>query len=113
MDTPDKADQVAQPKKRGPKPKRQDPTTPQGELRKQLAEEYRERKNTNKVVDTYYEMRGDKLVLIKKLVKGGTRHTFVGSVTDKETGAKLREFISKMVKSLDAEGKVILRKKQE
>jgi hypothetical protein len=111
MDTADKADQVPAEKKRGRPSKKQDPTTPQGELRKELAREFRESKKNNRVVDTYYEMRGNKLVHVKKLAGGGARFTFVGSTTEKDLGGRLKEFIASLVKSLDADGKVILRKK--
>jgi hypothetical protein len=100
MDTVDKADKVSQEttevvqKKRG-RPAKQEPTTPQGELRKMQAEEYRKKKGENKVVEKWYELRGHKVSLCKRVKTGGVYRTYVGSIEDKQNGKQLKEFVEK------------------
>jgi hypothetical protein len=105
MDTVDKADQVTttEPKKQG-RPKKQDPTTPQGELRQRDAEAFKARKE-NTVVEKWYEVRGHKLTLCKRVKSGTVYRTYVGSLEDKIHGKEIRAFVEQK----KAEGQVKVR----
>jgi hypothetical protein len=100
MDTVDKVEVVAEKKTRG-RPKKQDAATPMGEYIAKQAKVNRA-KRENAVVEKYYELAGTKLSFIKKVASGSVFKTFVGSTTDKKTGAGLKEEI----KRLQADGKL-------
>jgi hypothetical protein len=105
MDTVDKAEpKLAEPKKRGPKPKAKVDRVPMaGQFYAEQAAKEKQNAVNNEVVESYYELvSGHKLLLIKKKRKGGTRSTFVGSLNNKKHGPRLREFI----KNLQAEGRL-------
>ena len=94
MDTVDKVDSVAT-KKRG-RPKKSDKATPMGEYIAEQAKTNRERKETNKVVEKYYELRNHKLTLCKKLSSGSVYKTYVGSTEDKKDGKTIQDFARKL-----------------
>ena len=98
MDTVDKADQVQETttKRRGRPAKAQaaEPTTPQGEMRKKQAQEFHEKKQ-NAVVEKWYEIRGHKLSLCKKVKSGAVYRTYVGSTEDKQNGKEIRAFMER------------------
>lgn len=102
MDTADKVEQVAEVKKSPGRPKKQDPSTPLGEHIAQVAKQQRKRREENKVLQKYYELRGSKLSLCKVLSSGTVFKTFVGSTSDKKSGTQVREFIKK----LEGEGRL-------
>jgi len=101
MDTVDKVEDVVAKKKPG-RPKRADAATPMGSY---IAEQAKQARKKNQVVEKYYEMRGEKLSLCKRMAGGTVFKTLVGTTSDKVSGKQVLEF----VKKLDAEGK--LRKK--
>jgi hypothetical protein len=91
MDTADKADMVEE-KKTVRKRRTEEPTTPQGELRKKEAEAFQARKE-NTVVEKWYEIRGHKLSLCKRVKSGTVYRTYVGSTEDKTHGKEIRAFV--------------------
>ena len=94
MDTPDTVDKVPE-KKRG-RPKKQDPSTPMGDYIADQANVNRKRKDSNRVVEKYYELQGDKLRLITKNAVGSLFKKFEGSLSDKTHGPKLKVFVEKL-----------------
>ncbi len=94
MDTADTPDKVA-PKTRA---KKEDPTTPMGDYIRKEAKAQRLKKKTDPVVEKWYELRGDKLSLCKKVKTGTVYRTFLGSRTDTKSGAQIKDFIAKLIK---------------
>ena len=92
MDTVDTVEPV---KKQRGRPKK-DKSTPLGDYIAEQAKTSRESKKNNIVVDKYYELRGYKLSLCKKMKSGTVHKTFIGSSNDKETGEQIRKFIEKV-----------------
>lgn len=100
MDTPDTVEKVT--KRRGRPKKNVDPATPMGELIAREAATTKARKETNKVVEKYFELRGGKLSLCKVTAAGSIYRVFVGSVNDKKDGQQVQDY----VKRLQAEGRL-------
>ena len=95
MDTADKVDQVQEAKK---KTKKQDQATPLGNYIAEEAKKSREKKEANQIVEKYYELHGNKLLLCKKVASGTIHRTFIGAVTDKKDGGQVKEFVEKLKK---------------
>jgi hypothetical protein len=93
MDTADKAEKVTAPKRATKKP---DPTTPLGEYLADEAQKTKERKAQNQVVEKYYELHGNKLLLCKRVSQGSIFRTLIGSTADKKTGAEVQAFVKKL-----------------
>jgi hypothetical protein len=90
-------DTVETVKKRG-RPAKVDQATPMGEYIAEQAVNANERRQKNKVVESYYELCGAKLSLVKKKSSGAVYRTFIGSITDKKNGTSVREFMKRMEK---------------
>lgn len=95
MDTVDKADEVKPVAKKRGRPAKQDKPTPLGEYIADEAKKAKERKETNRVIEKWYELSGRKLLLCKRKQNGVVYRVFVGSLDDVKHGQELREFAEK------------------
>ncbi len=83
---------------RGRPTKKVDKATPLGEHIAETAKAARERQKENVVTEKWYELRGTKLSLVKRVASGSIFRTFLGSSDDKKSGAQIRDFIKKLEK---------------
>lgn len=87
----------AEPKAKG-RNKLTNQVSPQGAANARWAKEQREAKDKNPVIESWYELRKNKLSLVKKKANGSTYRVFVGSLEDKERGASLKAQVESMQK---------------
>lgn len=97
--------------KRGRPKKIQDAPTPMGEYIQKQAEEYKESKSSNPIVEKYYRLvDGHKLCLIKVKKSGRELSEYVGSIREKKESTPeekhRRSELLKFIKEKEAEGKL-------
>jgi hypothetical protein len=95
METPENSDAV--PSKRG-RPKKDKYFEAVAEENIARAKKARNNAKENPVVESFYELRGTKLCLCKRVKTGGVYRTLVGSTTDKERHAEITSFVKKLQK---------------
>ncbi len=96
------------------KAKRVERETPISEHRRELAQQAREQRSKNKIVESYYELvRGSKLLLCKRKESGSVYRVLVGTILEvepKDANAKAaNESLKAHVKKLQAEGELRVR----
>lgn len=105
----DKVDEVP-PKKRGRPKKEVEVGSPIGEYRSEQAKKERESLGSNPVVETYWVLKGHKLLLIKKKKSGREISTYVGSVKEKLDAPveykNRRAELLKVIREKEAAGKL-------
>ena len=75
--------------------------SPEHIVRVKEAKEHHERKGQNKVMNKFYEIRGQKLILVRKKKNGTSYRNYVGKTTNPE--------IMKFIKKLETEERIKMR----